>query len=70
MGFNYLDYNWMVVANAKPDVYAFRLEKLEDNSTQVQLIDDYTGEVVHTFALEAEYFLRQFLDFYGFRVDD
>ena len=69
MGFNNFDYNWIVLINEKPDTYAFRLETT-NNGTQVQAIDNYTGEIAHVFALEAEYFLRQLLDYYGFRVDD
>lgn len=69
MGFNTYDYNWMILINQKPDVYAFRLEET-DNGTQVQAIDNYTGEIVHIFALKAECFLWQLLDFYGFEVTD
>ena len=69
MGFNNYDYNWMNLINEKPDTYIFGLEET-DNGTQVQIIDNYTGEIVHVFSLEANYFLRQLLDYFGFVVEN
>ncbi len=69
MGFNNFDYEWINMVYEKPDVYAFRISDAS-NGKRVEIIDNFTGETVHIFALEAEYFLRQLLDFCGFVVVD
>lgn len=70
MGFNSFDYHWINLVYEKPDTYAFRISDSKNGGKRVEIIDNFTGETMHVFALEAEYFLRQLLDFCGFVVVD
>lgn len=52
-------------------MYVFRLEYDEEiKDTIVKVIDDFSGETVYVFTENCYDFIKQFLDYYGFKVED
>ena len=71
MSFNVEDLKWINEINRHPHVYVFRFEYDEEiKDTVVKIIDDFSGETVYVFTENCYDFIKQFLDYYGFKVED
>ena len=67
--FNEIDKKWFDNCAKEPDKYVIR-EHFNENQCRLkyQVIDDYTGEILHTFIKSSEEFAKQVLDYCGCRV--
>ena len=67
--FDEIDKKWFDHCAKEPDKYVIR-ESYDEWKCKLnyQIIDDFTGEILHTFTMPSEEFAKQVLDYCGCRV--
>lgn len=75
MGFNDEDREWMDKCITEPCKHKLKIKRMHSlkygtDYTAVYVIDDYSGTILHKFAMYDQYFIAQLLDYAKCNVED